>query len=76
MTCIVTGFPTKKALREALAAGRTAYITNPSVFPPSRFEHEGWTDSIPLGKTVIVTNHPKRSWFAQITRTEKGLKVT
>lgn len=76
MTCIVQGFKTKKALREHLAAGGDTFISNPSFFPPNRFEYDGMACRLPIGQVVIVTNHPKRSWFAQIERTETGFKVT
>lgn len=29
-----------------------------------------------VGHTIYCTNHPKRSWFAQLKLTEKGWRVT
>lgn len=85
MTCIVTfpgqGLPrkdSKKQLRELLTgrdAERMAYrviITDPSIFKPRDFLASDMT----IGQKEVVTNHPKRSWFAQIERTATGWKVT
>ena len=82
MTCIVKGLKSKKALKERCDAlnvdpkSEGFYISNPSAFPPGTYEFEGSSGNLPEGKTVIVTNHPKRSWFAQITRKDGKLKVT
>ena len=71
MTCIVspTRYPSKKALKDAVAVdpGRV-YIEDPSIFAPRSFS----ADEIPVGKTEVVTNHPKRTWFAQIGRKADG----
>ena len=75
MTCIVEGFKTKKALKDhcarmwdlnPLTRARDFYIINPSPFPAGKFEFNGMALEMPEGKKVIVTNHPKRSWFAEI----------
>lgn len=72
MTCIVS-FASKKALREALKSGNENFwITDPSIFNPRTFR----PGEMSLGEKVVVTNHPKRSWFAEIRRTEKGYKVS
>jgi hypothetical protein len=72
MTCIVE-LPSKKALRERIAtAPERVYITDPSIFKPRYFTASEMT----IGQREVVTNHPKRSWFAQITRTATGFKVT
>lgn len=83
MTCIVEGFKTKKALAERVKCFTPTvdpnldfYISNPSPFPAGTYEYAGMAGSMPVGKIVIVTNHPKRSWFAQIHRTDAGWKVT
>lgn len=77
MTHIVSPskFPTKKSLREAVKAGTRVYVTDPAIIGAingelrevlalceQRGDKHGFT----------VTNHPKRSWFAQITRNAKG----
>ena len=65
MTCVVspTKYPTKKALKAAVeAAPQRVWIEDPSIFSPRLFS----ADEIPPGCTEVVTNHPKRSWFAQI----------
>jgi len=74
MTCIVspTVFPSKKALKEHLAAGANVNIYDPTIFNERRFTAR----DMAVGEVVVVTNHPKRSWYAQIKRTEDGFKVT
>jgi len=71
MTCIVSPliYPSKKVLREcALKAPASVWIEDPSIFNPRSFS----AASIPPGRTEVVTNHPKRSWFAQIGRKPSG----
>ena len=70
MTCIVSPkrYPTKKAFREAALAGDKIWIEDPSFFNPRYF----FSDDIPPGRTEVVTNHPKRSWYAQIGRKPSG----
>jgi len=79
----VEGFKTKKDLKERVKCFMPLvdprldfYISNPSPFPAGTYEYAGMASSLPVGKKVIVTNHPKRSWFAQIERTAAGFKVT
>lgn len=74
MPCIVSPsrFPTKKALKEALLAGKSVDIEDPSVFNPRYF----FAADMAVGQRETVTNHPKRSWFAAIERTADGFKVT
>lgn len=71
MTCIVSPsrYPTKKALREAVAKEPArVWIEDPSIFAPRSFS----AAEIGLGLCEVVTNHPKRSWFAQIVRKPDG----
>ena len=84
MTCIVEGFKTKKALKEHVAKmdlldplerARDIHVSNPSPFPCGKFEYAGYLHYMPEGKKVIVTNHPKRSWFATIERKNGRLVV-
>ena len=77
MTCIVTGFKTKKELKVRVAAinagtdpVRHFYINDPSIFQAN---HSCTSDELQEGQEFVVTNHPKRSWFAQIGR--KGGKL-
>ena len=77
MTCIVNpkAFPTKKSLRERaqeINEGRSSgeiWIEDPSIVPARYFP----SAEIQEGQEEVVTNHPKRSWFAQIGR--KGGKL-
>lgn len=75
MTMIVQ-FPTKKALKE-MAASEPAlvHVQDPSFFDKPYGEYFR-LDVMKVGSKIVVTNHPKRSWFAQIERTDKGFKVT
>jgi len=61
----------KKDLREALQSDKPLIFADPSLFNPQSYT----TKSMPIGTSIIVTNHPKRSWFARVERTEKGWKV-
>ncbi len=71
MTCIVQ-FSKKSDLINAIKADpKKVTIEDPSIFNPRLFT----AAEIQPGETIYVTNHPKRSWFAQIKRTDKGLKV-
>lgn len=71
MTCIVSPekYPTKKALREAVKQDPAAVqVRDPSIFRP-------WVRKVAemrKGEEVVVTNHPKRNWFAQVGRTPEG----
>lgn len=84
MTCIVEGFKSKKDLKERVKCFGPEpvdprldfYISNPSPFPQGTYEFNGMAGHMPVGKKVIVTNHPKRSWFATIERTSKGWRVS
>jgi len=80
MTCIVSEFRTKKDLKErvqrlnedatrpdrleATIVTRDFYIEDPSVFKPRYFS----SSEIKNGQEEVVTNHPKRSWFAAVGR--------
>lgn len=70
MTCIVDAskFPTKKSLRQAILAREVITITDPSLVNPRKFT----TADMRPGQSELVTNHPKRSWFAQIVKLEDG----
>lgn len=73
MTCIVSPatYPSKKALAAAVAERPGhVWITDPSIFPGSRGDFIA--EALQPGESVCVTNHPKRSWFAQVGRTAAG----
>ncbi len=69
MTCIIEGFKTKKDLIEHLSNGYAVIIYDPSIVAPRAFS----TSELKEGEEIVATNHPKRSWFAQIGR--KGGKI-
>ena len=71
MTCIVSPsrYKSKKALKEAAVNDPAGvWIEDPSLFNPW---HKPLSAFAP-GESCVVTNHPKRSWFARVGRTEKG----
>ena len=71
MTWIVTGPKSKKELRKLLEANPMAvWLENPSVFEPNPFA--GPATELPCGARIVVTNHPRRSWFAEIHRLPDG----
>lgn len=70
MTNIVN-FKTKKALKEAVVNGEDFIINDPSIVAPKTF----MATELPEGVSTTVTNHPKRSWFAIIKKTNGQLKV-
>jgi hypothetical protein len=70
MTCIIYGAKTKKELKERVESLNSGYqcgrlsIEDPSLFKPRYFN----LVEIQEGQEEVVTNHPKRSWFAQVGR--------
>ena len=73
MTWIVIGAKTKKELKEKLASGgKGVSFEDPSIFKPLFYTAE----EVPKGFSLVCTNHPKRSWFAKVERTEKGFRVS
>jgi hypothetical protein len=83
MTIIVTGAPTKKALKNWADGTRWDGVSWPAtvcvniVFQdPSTFKplHDGryfTLEEMEIGESFICTNHPKRSWFATVTRIDE-----
>lgn len=70
MTHIVA-FSTKKAFKEAVAiAPQNVYLRDPSIFNPVS---GSVTEVMEKVSHITVTNHPKRSWFAEVIR--KGDKL-
>ncbi len=74
MACIVNSewYPTKKRLKEVLEqTDKDVAIEDPSFTNPRTF----FSSEIKEGESVIVTNHPKRSYFAKIIKKDGKLKV-
>jgi hypothetical protein len=72
MTCIVE-YPSKKAFREAVAtAPESVPIHDPSIVNERHFK----ASDIKEGEVIFVTNHPRRSWFANVKRSGGKLKVS
>ena len=61
-------FPSKKSLRTAMEAGEGVLFSDPSIFEPRSY----YSLEMPVGTTITCTNHPKRSWFASVTRKDDG----
>lgn len=74
MTCIVQ-YKTKIEFRKAVQARVTSVlIEDPSIFAPFSGR---LVDYMKTYKTCVVTNHPKRSWYAEVHEGRDGyLKVT
>ena len=64
-------YPTKKSLKEAIKEDPSkVYLDDPSIVG----NFSGMVSDIMKHKDPItVTNHPKRSWFAEIKTVKRGL---
>jgi len=71
MTAIVQ-IKTKKLLKQKIQAGEDVGIDDPSIVNPRSF----FASELAEGESVVVTNHPKRSYFATIKKTGGKLVVT
>lgn len=62
---------TKKQLKELAAQGMLGrvFLHDPSIINP---DSGGATCLVDRHGSVFVTNHPKRSWFAEITKDRNG----
>lgn len=72
MTCIAN-YPTKRAFQRAVESNpRTVLIEDPAINDP-------WVGNIEDALTrkgeLLVTNHPRRSWFARVTRRDGKYRV-
>jgi len=80
MTCIVSATMSKATFKK-LVHGQPALpttkfgltVTDPSIFAPYSGSIERHPTLAKDGGFITVTNHPKRNWFAQVTR--KGSKL-
>lgn len=66
----ITSHPTKKSFREAIATNPAkVYLSDPAIINPI----SGRLDHILAERSpVYVTNHPKRSWYAQVSLKPDG----
>lgn len=73
MTCIVNAakWRSKKAIKEHISAGGDIVIHDPSIIKTRDF----MASEINEGENVIVTNHPARTYFAEIGRKKGKLYV-
>ena len=72
MALIVNGFKTKKELKEAVKAGIDFEIYDPSICNERCFYLRELKDN----ESIVVTNHPKRSWFTCIKKINGKLTVS
>ena len=71
MTMIVNGYATKKALKEAVASNpREVRVQDPALMVGWQKYHADYftLPVMQVADRICVTNHPKRSWFAEIVR--------
>lgn len=70
----IANYPTKKAFKEAVATNpNKVYISDPSIFDPV----SGPIMAVVEAKgTIYVTNHPKRSWYANVKQKNGKLVVS
>lgn len=72
MTHIVSPdrYPTKKKFLEAVRRDPSRVtVYDPAIVSPE----SGRLDAVlSIKKSIVVTNHPKRSWFAEVRLTDRG----
>lgn len=69
----ISHFKTKKEFKEAISTNpKMVWLDDPAVIGAvSGYANE----VVKEGGIVFVTNHPKRSWYAQVTRREGRYKI-
>lgn len=74
----ITNYPTKKAFKEYVESGGNPLIEDPSFFDPYAGDLKAYVAAQEAqGKLPTFTNHPKRSWFANVETDQNGmLKVS
>jgi len=59
---------TKAEFKRRVLNGESIFLRDPSLFATaSTYAHQ-----IDRGRSVLVTNHPKRSWFAKVKKNANG----
>lgn len=72
---LIAEYPTKKAFKEAVKTDPSkVLIIAPGLHPAS--EGGYLSEVMKLHDSITLTNHPKRSWFAQVKNGRKGLVVS
>lgn len=66
----IANYPSKKAFKAAVEADASSvYLDDPSIFDPV----SGDVASVVEAKGIVfVTNHPKRSWYANVRKRADG----
>jgi len=73
---MIADYPTKKAFKEAVAADPSkVYIEDPAIMKEWQvFGVSSFTlNRLQPSQSITVTNHPKRSWFAEVKCTGDGV---
>jgi hypothetical protein len=79
MTCLVSGFKTKKDLKAAVDSGFDPWIIDPSIFAPFEGHASEYLKSFKNYRTgfPVCLDHPRRTKFALIGLTADGkMKVS
>lgn len=64
-------FKSKKDFKAAVESGKDVYLHDPGFHDPKSGRVSEIVDKFHPG-TLTVTNHPKRSWYAQVVRDKTG----
>lgn len=75
----IAHFPTKKAFKEAVDTGENPYLEDPSIFSPVSGRVSNiltWMNEAGKTPVIYVTNHPKRSWFAEVKLVKGKVRVS
>lgn len=65
-------YPSKKAFKEAIKKNEDIFLEDPSIFNPVSGTV---VEVLTKKKYIVVTNSQKRSWFAELELTPKGVVV-
>lgn len=65
-------YPTKTAFKKAIRRGEDPYLIDPSIYNPRSGRVSELVDEF---DRIYVTNHPKRSWFANIRQSKRTGRI-
>lgn len=65
---IIPFISTKKEFKRRALRGESLFLRDPSLFNAASVT----TTQLDRGRSVLVTNHPKRTWFAKVKRSING----
>lgn len=66
-------YPTKKSFKQAIAEGKVVRVIDPAIINPvgGSVDYVLRTLEQRGEDGFVVTNHPKRTWFAHVTRDKR-----